>query len=278
MIVALLFLVMAVDANPIAADPLSRFMAVRKSQHNENLFVFKEFYQSNVSKMMTPKRTYIEAGALDGRDLSNTWGFNKAFGWTGVLVEVSPKLYKSMLDLRRDSGDILLHGALCNPRDVDNNVTYHFVDNEKDRTAVGGIWELMDEGFKRAFYSSFKIDDAKLQTYPVVKCMSLGAELQKHNISHVDYFSLDIEGAELDFLSHFRHFIKNGSVTIDIISVEGYGDAITPKDAKVMALLNRVGYTFVGHGRKQPAYGWGSMWFLRNNSVVYEDYLKTPRR
>lgn len=260
------------DANPIAADPLSRFMVVRKSQHNEDLFIFQEFYQSNVTKMMATKRTYIEAGALDGRDLSNTWGFNVAFGWTGMLIEMSPKLFKLLQVNRRDSGDILVNGALCNPKDVRKNVTYHFVDNGKDRTAVGGIWELMDEGFKKAFYAHF--DEAKLQAAPAVKCLSLGAELAKHNITHVDYFSLDIEGAELDFLSHFRHVLEKRLVTIDIFSVEGYGDAITPRDMQIMALFNRAGYTFVSHGTKEPAYGWGSRWFLRNNSAVHTDYFR----
>lgn len=266
-------LLLCIDAYPMA-DSFREFLAERKSQHSEDVFIFQEFYQSNVSKMTSVKRTYIEAGALNGFDLSNTWAFNKAFGWTGILVEASPKLFKSMLTLRRDSGDILVNGVLCNPKDAKKNVSYHYVDNGVRNTAVGGIWELMDDGFKQHFYGKLAIDDVKLQTYPTVKCMSLGAELLKYNITHVDYFSLDIEGAELDFLMHFGRYLEKQIVTIDIMSVEGYGDGVTAKDMRVIALLNRVGYTFVGHGIKQPAYGWGSMWFLRNNSVVHADYFR----
>jgi hypothetical protein len=272
--IALMMLILTVDANPIAADPLSRFKVERQSQHNEDLFVFQEFYQSNVSKMIVPWKTYIEAGAYDGRDMSNTWAFNKAFGWTGILIEASPLLYASLIRVRRNSRDVLIHGALCSPHDAKNNVSYHFVVNREGKTAVGGLWELMDEGFKKHFYKHLMVDGIALHNYPVVKCISLGAELTTRNIKHVDYFSLDIEGAELDFLTHFCKFLQKGNITVDIFSVEGYGDSVTAKDEKVMALLGSVGYTFVGHGTKQPAYGWGSMWFLRNNSAVHEDYFR----
>jgi FkbM family methyltransferase len=256
-----------------APDPVKVFMKERRSQHGEDLYVFQEFYQSNLSRIKAAAGVYIEAGALDGRDLSNTWALNKAFGWTGILIEASPALFKSLQKNRQGSGDVLVHGALCNPKDARRNVTYHYVDNEVKNTAVGGIWELMDEGFKEAFYKRFAIDDAKLQTYPTVKCMSLASELHSRGVHHVDYFSLDIEGAELNFLSHFSYALHKGNVTIDIISVEGYGDSVTPKDMQVRVLLNGVGYTFVGWGVKQPAYGWGSMWFLRNASAVHVEYF-----
>ncbi len=268
-----LILLLGINCMPID-DPATVFMRHRKSQHAEDLFVFQEFYQSNVSKMMNVKRTYIEAGGLDGHSLSNTWAFNKAFGWTGILIEASPKLYESMVKFRHNSGDILINGVLCNPRDTRRNISYHYVDNGVENTAVGGIWELMDEGFKKHFYGKLGFTDAKLQTYPVVQCMSLGLELIKNNISHIDYFSLDIEGAELNFLSHFSHYIESRTITIDILSVEGYGDPITIVDMRLMAVINKMGYTYVGHGIKEPAYGWGSRWFLRNNSVIHEEYFR----
>jgi hypothetical protein len=46
MIASFIFLVLVVDANPIAADPLSKFRVTRKSQHGEDLFVFQEFYHT----------------------------------------------------------------------------------------------------------------------------------------------------------------------------------------------------------------------------------------
>jgi len=255
-------------------DPIRIFMRERQSQHNEDVFILQEFYQSNLSKIRAAKGVYVEAGAFDGKELSNTWAFNQAFGWTGILVEASPLLYESLVRIRRNTHDVLINGALCSPRDARHNVSYHFVVNNDGKTAVGGLWELMDEGFKKHFYKHLVMDDAALQKYPVVKCISLGVEMAARSIAHVDYFSLDIEGAELDFLTHFGNLLHAGSITVDIFSVEGYGDGVSAKDVKVMALMNRVGYTFVGWGTKQPAYGWGSMWFIRNGSVVHEDYIK----
>ena len=37
--------------------------------------------------------TYVKLGALDGITFSNTYAFNKALGWKGVLIELSPTTF-----------------------------------------------------------------------------------------------------------------------------------------------------------------------------------------
>ena len=41
--------------------------------------------------------SYIEMGALDGKQYSNSYVFNKAFRWKGVLIEANPKSFASLL-------------------------------------------------------------------------------------------------------------------------------------------------------------------------------------
>ena len=39
------------------------------------------------------KGFFIEAGAYDGADISNTFYFEKVLGWTGILVEPNPDAF-----------------------------------------------------------------------------------------------------------------------------------------------------------------------------------------
>ena len=54
---------------------------------------------------------FVEAGALDGLDISNTWMLERCFGWTGLLIEASPS---NFAQLRRSGRSAtMVHAALC---------------------------------------------------------------------------------------------------------------------------------------------------------------------
>ncbi|CAL4123825.1 unnamed protein product, partial [Meganyctiphanes norvegica] len=49
---------------------------------------------------------FVECGALDGERISNTLGFERIYGWTGLLVEANPKNYDLVIQKKRKAWSI----------------------------------------------------------------------------------------------------------------------------------------------------------------------------
>lgn len=138
---------------------------------------------------------FIECGALDGETRSNTLIFEKRFGWKGVLVEGDPKNFDLMRKKNRKAWSV--NGCLST-FPYPNTVMFqqHF--------NVGKI---------------SKLEKGKHQSgYVEVQCLPIYSILLALNTTTVDYFSLDVEGAELDVLST----IPWEKVNIKTLSVEFY--------------------------------------------------------
>lgn len=54
---------------------------------------------------------YLELGALDGKDISNTWALEHTLGWTGILIEPGPVNFASLSKNRPNN--ILINAAIC---------------------------------------------------------------------------------------------------------------------------------------------------------------------
>lgn len=124
---------------------------------------------------------FLEIGGADGYSHSNTYALEKQLGWRGTLVEPDPSQFKSLQATRPNN--TLLNAAIS-PRDREEVLTLRLVGQY---SALQG-----HEG-----------EDAHIQTrlqsheFVTVKGISLSRILAAETF---DYFSLDIEGAELDIL------------------------------------------------------------------------------
>lgn len=134
-------------------------------------------------------------------------------------------------------------------------------------TGVGGIVEFMNPNFRNAFHglgddpSKFKLSD-RLQR---VACMPLSLIFRKMHVTHINYLSLDVEGAEMEILKS----IDFNSVRFDIISVETE-KAFRPEhyEAKITHLLRKRGYVKIwSKGR--------NAWFRHPDFVISSRF---PRR
>ncbi len=136
--------------------------------------------------------TYIEMGALDGVRYSNTHVFHKALGWKGVLVEVSPYNFAE-LKKNRPNELALVNAGVCKEES-----TVHFLDlaNDRDLSAVSGVWEFAAPAFRDRFWKGKTLDDAT-----PIRCVPLRTILADQGPTFfADFFSLDVEGAELQVL------------------------------------------------------------------------------
>jgi hypothetical protein len=184
--------------------------------------------------------TYIEMGALDGIRFSNSYVFNQAFSWKGLLVELGPSNYKNLLT-NRPNELALVNAGVCEIRR-----TLHYV----ERNAVGGIWEFAAPGFKKKWWPDIK--DVNSPGLTPIECSPLQDIIDEHIGKQVyfDFFSLDIEGAEVEAI----HSIDFERVGFGIILVESDSwDQL--KNMSLMTYLESKGYIFLMNQRR-------SYWFV----------------
>ncbi|XP_060568196.1 protein Star-like [Ruditapes philippinarum] len=138
---------------------------------------------------------FIESGAYDGEHLSNTLFLERFRNWTGLLIEPNPSLFLKLLRKNRKSFAV---NACLSTKDYPSVETF----SSGKGACFGRILDHEGENFQN-------------QTFKV-KCYPLISILQAINRYEVDYFSLDIEGAEEGVLSK----IPWEKVNIKIISIE----------------------------------------------------------
>lgn len=157
------------------------------------------------------------------------------FGWSRLLVEVNP-IHRS--NLKKQVRCFVANAAIC-----DSEADVHFI----QRGFESGIVEFMSNAtLARAFTNAHdeEILDFLKRSGTIVKCVPLSYILSVAKVSHINFFILDVEGAELSIL----HTINWNSIRFDVISVEtemsnrpkGYEEAVT-------AFLAKVDYTKVAN-------------------------------
>lgn len=120
---------------------------------------------------------FVEVGAYDGIIQSNTKLLEEFYGWRGILVEPSPELHKRLINNRPNSR--CFQCALGSP---EQNNTYLYGDFD------GSLMSSID-GNRRHKPATQRILMRTLQSI-----------FDEIGIHHVNFFSLDVEGYELNVL------------------------------------------------------------------------------
>ncbi len=131
---------------------------------------------------------FFEAGGRDGIDYSNTYFMEKHLGWTGLVVEANPVLSKQLVKHR----DCLTE-TVCLSDKENETVSYLAYDS-----GIAGIESSVETGRVKAQLGSRNIALENIRT--PMKCKILTNIFVKYNIETVDFFSLDVEGHELQIL------------------------------------------------------------------------------
>jgi FkbM family methyltransferase len=156
--------------------------------------------QSNVADRVLPliarykikgdRGFYIECGAFDGVSSSNTIALER-LGWRGLLVEPSPAAMSACKKNRNADANIFAGCALV----ADASVTE--VSGDFDGSAMSSI-------------NAARSGTGRQQAVPARTLQSL---LDENGVGNVDFFSLDVEGFELDVLRGLD-FTKNAPMSI----------------------------------------------------------------
>ena len=133
------------------------------------------------------KGTFIECGAYDGETASNTLSLEREYGWSGYLIEPNPNLYGYVI--RKNRNVTSLNACIStDSKEILVNVL-----------AAGQGSKITDQGA-----GAFR-----------VPCFTFSSIMSAFKLQSIDYFSLDVEGFELDVLKtipYDKYDIKTLSV------------------------------------------------------------------
>lgn len=133
---------------------------------------------------------FIECGANDGVSQSNTLLFEKQFNWKGLLVEPNPYNYEKC---KLNRNVIVENYALVSSKYKEKTIEGYFTNSNE---TAGGLMSQVKQLPDYLLYENIFNETSSIS----VPCITLNALIQKHNITSIDFFSLDVEGYELEVL------------------------------------------------------------------------------
>jgi FkbM family methyltransferase len=156
---------------------------------------------------------YVDIGAHDGISLNNTLYFEKYNNWTGINVEPIKNVFEKLVKNRPKN--INLNYAVCNydgQTDFLCNTGYtEMISGIKDTFDPRHLQRLHTENYNQGSSTEIiKVNTKKMETI-----------FDENNVSHINYLSIDVEGAEFEVIKS----INFDKVFIDVIGFENnYND------------------------------------------------------
>jgi FkbM family methyltransferase len=196
-----------------AHTELLKYLPKSQSQLRQDLLVL---YLENFKR----KGFFVEFGATNGIDLSNTYLLETEFGWDGILAEPAV-CWQPDLKLNRM--------AAIENRCVWSSSGAHIEFNE---TAIPELSTV--DSFS---YSDLHSTGRKTGKRYIVETISINDLLKEYKAPrHIDYLSIDTEGSEFEILSS----LDFEQYSFGVITCE---HNFTIGREKIHALLNSHGYT-----------------------------------
>ena len=192
------------------------------SQLNQDLWV---------AEVLSGKRNgvFVDVGAFDGINLSNTYLFEKEYEWTGICIEANISTFNQLKTNRT---------CPCV-----NELLSDVSDKAVSFQRLGEL-SFSGENIYKYDIESIRASNTNLDTQVCTLYTStLNDVLDKNNIPKIiDYLSIDVEGMELDILKTFD-FKK---YHINVITVEHNAAHIGMEYRnKLFDLLTMNGFKFV---------------------------------
>lgn len=188
------------------------------SQYGQDRYIY-ENYLKNI-----PRGTFLEIGADDGVDKSNT-KFFEDMGWRGICIEPSPRRFK-LLNKNRT--------CICENYAISDTVgETSFLDISGEGKGLSGIIKNYNILHKEKILKVTKHPDNTGCLNITVRTERLDRILQKHKINYVNLCTIDVEGSEYDIVKtiNFHQF------PMDILLIEN-----NYNDTRVETYLKNYGY------------------------------------
>lgn len=193
----------------------------------------KIIYNKYIKNLNIIKPIYLEMGAMDGIIYSNTYFFEKELGFTGILIEPNPFNFEKLIENRPNNKN---YNYIISDNEDEIEYSYY---NCFELSGISGITSTLTDANINIFYKknnnwiADKIDNNLFHVK--IKPKSLSYIIKDSGFEKIDFFSLDVEGHELNVLNSF-----NWNIPINMILVENNQDII-----KIDLLLKSKNYLFI---------------------------------
>jgi hypothetical protein len=188
-----------------AAPTFDGFFALRANQrsaNNEDKWIYENLFlgQNNNSTGRAPG-TYVEIGAFNGMEESNSRFFEVCLGWEGLLVEGQPGNYRGVLQ-NRPFAHKMSFAPSCSAEYERVNKTVQFANYPMANSGL--------KGHAKTYDAKPHIDVPCGSFTPVLEDIFAFAN------KRINFFSLDVEGSENLVLKT----IDFSKVMIDVMMIE----------------------------------------------------------
>lgn len=194
----------------LPVNQASEYVLASKSQLGQDVLA--------LSYVGTDKPGYfVEFGATNGLDLSNTYMLEKNFGWKGILCEPAKIWHKELFSNRESI--------------IDTRCVFNSTGEQMDFSeATISHMSTIEDFVKSDFYTRKITERYKVET------VTLGDLLTEHKSPHyIDFISIDTEGSEYLILRDFdfgkyqfglicveHNFTESRSKKSDLLYSKGY--------------------------------------------------------
>lgn len=168
------------------------------SQYNQDIILNDLFFKNKENGV------FVDIGAYDGIEKSNTYAYETVLNWTGICVEPIADRFD---ELSKNRQCICIHGVVSD-KDQD---TVEFCEIEGYSEMLSGILEDYDENHKRRI-----INEGGNRKKVQYKNYRINDILKQNKITKIDLLDIDTEGNELKILKDIDFEI----VDVDVILVE----------------------------------------------------------
>lgn len=165
------------------------------SQRKQDQYVDRYFSEMN-------NGIFLEVGPYDGVELSNTLYLERERNWTGLLIEPNANFYKELTKVNRKAFTLNACLSLDNKTGIAKFI---------QAGLIGGV----ESGYTNTMKERAKKENPEATPADVL-CVPVDIILTSLQMYHIHFFSLDVEGAELDILKT----IPFDKVQIDLFLIE----------------------------------------------------------
>jgi hypothetical protein len=169
---------------------------------------------------------FIECGANDGVNQSNTWYYEKKLNWRGVLIEPVPEVFKQ-LKKNRKSENLFFNNVLKSFNDKRKYI--RLIYDKKDSL----ITKIESKKNKNTY--SFR---SRAKTLNEILTISKAPK-------KIDFFSLDVEGDEINVLNGIdlkKYYFKY--ILIETMNLKKVINKLKKFDYKLKKKLSNIDYLF----------------------------------
>ena len=160
---------------------------------------------------------FMDIGAHDGISINNTLYFEKYNNWKGINVEPIKQVYDKLIINRPNC--ININCAISN-----NNGIAEFICNTGYTEMISGLKNNYDSRHLQRLQNENEQMGSTTEII-IVETKKIETICDEHNIKHINYLSIDVEGGEFEVIKS----INFDKIFIDVIGFENnYNDVSIP--------------------------------------------------